>query len=466
MRILGVGDDHCLGDMYRRLLLEGHEVRTYVACPESHRVMAGIVERCEDWRAELDWVRAAGDQGLLIFETAHDGETQDQLRREGFQVIGGSAWGDRLESDRAYGQRILGAAGLPVARMQAFDDFDAAIAFIRKHPARYVFKLCGSSAPSTQNYVGRLADGRDVIAVLRRTAARHAQGRACPPFVLMEHVHGIEVGVGAYFNGETFLQPACLDWEHKHFFPGDLGELTGEMGTVVTYRGAERLFAQCLAPLAEPLRGSGYCGYINLNTIVNEHGIWPLEFTCRFGYPGYSICQALQRESWSGLFMKMLRRNETSIATAEGFSVGVVLTVSPFPYLDPCPGDVPVFLREPLSAREREHLHFAEIGMIDGELMVSGCQGYAMVVTGVGARVGSARRRAYQLVEKIAIPGLRYRNDIGAKQEHGELARLAALGYFDAASAQAAAVGHHAEGHRASPARSGSSPALPDSSAK
>lgn len=430
MRFLGIGDGNDLGAMYLALEAEGHSCRVFIADEEAGDTLGGMVTRVRDWRAELAWIREAGPEGVILFETAHDGVTQDALRREGYQVIGGSALGDRLESDRAFGQGILAAGGMQVAATHAFHDVRAAIELVRRTRSRYVFKLAGGYV-STSNYVGGLPDGSDMVAYLAHQARVLGEGLS---FVLMEHLSGVEVGVGAYFDGEGFLGPACLDWEHKRFFPGDLGELTGEMGTLVTYRGAERLFDATLGRLAGPLAASGYVGYVNLNTIVNQDGVWPLELTCRFGYPGFPILSALHRCGWSDIFRRMLARDRSApFPTHDGYAVGVVLTVPPFPYsegYDELSKGLPVTLMD-LSDEDRRHLHLSEVALEDGQLVTAGMIGYILVVTGRGATPEEARAAAYSRVAKVYIPNMRYRTDIGVRFIDQDRARLEALGWID-----------------------------------
>ena len=432
MRFLGIGDVNDLGDMYVRLLAAGHEVKVYVGDPDSADTLEGLVPRTPDWRAELDWVRQAGEDGILLFENASDGAIQDELRADGLNVIGGSALGDRLEQDREFGQVCLSDAGLAIAKSTRFTDFPAGIAFVRSHPGRYVFKLDGSAFHASRNYVGELDDGRDICALLEKEHAQWKE-KTRPSFILMEHLSGVEVGVGAYFNGEDFLEPVCIDWEHKRFFPGDIGELTGEMGTLVSYGNAQPLFARTLAKMKDILRSSGYVGYINLNTIVNERGIWPLEFTCRFGYPGFAILSALHLEGWDVLFSRMIRRTRTDFRTRPGFAVGVAITVPPFPsahdYARKSKG-LPVLFRRPLTTDDWTHIHLDEVALRDGQLYASGQVGHLMVVTGCGETVEDARTGAYDLARQIVVPNLRYRNDIGLRFIERDRSLLAEAGLW------------------------------------
>src|SRR3569833_108569 len=254
-------------------------------------------------------------------------------------------------------------------------------------------------------------------------------------FVPLDHLSGIEMGVGAYFNGNSFIEPACLDWEHKRFFPGDLGELTGEMGTVVTYRRTSTFFRMTLAKLAPLLKENGYCGYINLNTIVNESGIWPLEFTCRFGYPGYSILEPLQMTSWSSLLKAISSRSPTRLEIRPGFAVGIVLTTRPFPYFRSEvaePVGLPITFEGALSEQDCRNIHLGEVGTVNGEMVTAGHHGWTMVVTGAGITVLTSQEQAYRLAKRVVIPNLRYRTDIGSQLIATDFTRLAQLGLLDA----------------------------------
>jgi phosphoribosylamine--glycine ligase len=427
MRFLGIGDSCDLSALYLRLLAEGHEVKVYIGEELCRTTLAGLVTQTTDWRAELDWVGAAGNRGIILFEnTAKSrGELQDQLRREGYCVIGGSAYGDRLENDRAFAQEVLQNIGLSTCPIHRFSDPSRALEFLAKYPGRYVVKFDGA----LPTFVGELEDGRDVRAFLAAANLHGAQ-----TFILMRHVEGIEMGVGGYFDGEKFLKPSCLDWEHKRFFPGDLGELTYEMGTVVTYERTSRFHAATLGRMEALLREGGYCGYINLNTIVNEAGIWPLEFTCRFGYPGYAILDPLQDTPWGDLFYAMATRSAETAAVKPGFAVGIVLTTPPFPYSRPGvdePIGLPILFDETLTDADRRHIHFCEIGLHNGQLATSGAYGWTMVVTGTGNSIARAQQRAIALAEKVFIPNVRYRKDIGSRLIAGDFQQVEKLGLLD-----------------------------------
>jgi phosphoribosylamine--glycine ligase len=215
-------------------------------------------------------------------------------------------------------------------------------------------------------------------------------------------------------------------------------KLTGVMGTLVSYRGGDRLFAATLGRVAPLLRASGYVGYINLNMIVNDEGAFPLEFTSRLGVPGFAILSALHSDPWDVLLSRLVTRtgphdNEHArFATHGGFAIGVVLTVPPFPYPDGyerLSKGAPIVLNG-VDAEELSRLHYAEVARDGDQLVTAGQIGYVMVVTGRGDSVHEARQRAYALVDKVVIPNLRYRRDIGEAYELREREALIRLGWL------------------------------------
>ena len=74
----------------------------------------------------------------------------------------------------------------------------------------------------------------------------------------------------------------------------DHGPNTGESGTVMRVVKTSKLAKIMLEPLTDLLEKVGYCGDIDVNCIIDEKGqAWPLEFTCRLGWPAFQLQTAL-----------------------------------------------------------------------------------------------------------------------------------------------------------------------------
>ncbi|TPG52356.1 phosphoribosylamine--glycine ligase [Roseomonas nepalensis] len=420
MRILAIGPRAYLGDIYLALQREGHEVRVHAEDPPGDRAFGGLIDTVPDWRAELDWV---GRDGIVFFERIERGAVQDALRAQGYRVVGGSAFGDRLEGERDFGQAVLREAGLAIAESHPFEHPALALEWLGRNPGRYVLK---HDEVGRNTFVGDHPEGLDLAFMLRRAG----EGRV----LLMERIEGVEVGVGAYFDGTAFLRPACIDFEHKRFFPGEMGEMTGEMGTLASYEGAEPLFAATLDRVAPRLAAAGHVGYVNLNLMVNERGVWPLEFTCRFGNPGFAVLAALQADGWGDLMARMaMPREPRRFATTPGWSVAIVLTVPPFPdhraTAEPSE-DPPVFFLRPPEGAEQDSYHFVDMRREDGQLLGRRRSGHLMIVTGTGPTIEAAQAAARARAGNVVAPELRWRSDIGDRFLGGERERLRALGWL------------------------------------
>jgi phosphoribosylamine--glycine ligase len=425
VKILFVSYDGLIADIAWEVVKEGNEAKLWIQDPEERGIADGFVAKCDDWRREVDWA------DVVVFDDVLGmGAWARDLRHDGKRVVGGSPYTDKLEDDRAFGQQELKAAGVSIIPQENFTSFDDATDFVRRNPGRYVIKPSGEA----QNYkrllfVGEEEDGRDVVEVLQDY--QRAWSNRIKEFQLQRRIMGVEVATGAFFNGKEFVTPICVNFEHKKLFPGDIGPSTGEMGTAVFWSEPNKIFNATLRPMESRLRDEGYSGYIDVNCIVNSNGIYPLEFTARFGYPTISIQQEGLLAPMGELFFKLAEGTLTRVRARSGFQVGVRIVVPPFPFKDKetfesSSKDAVILFKTP----SREGYHIEDVRTQNGEWLVTGTSGVVLIVCGTGPTMKQAQRQAYNRVRNVMIPNMYYREDIGDRWSEEDSDRLHSWGYL------------------------------------
>ena len=386
---------------------EGNEVKLYIEDKGSREIGTGFVKKVRDWKKHVDWA------DILIFDYTGYGKICEELRASGKIVFGGSEYTDLLELDRNFGQNELKKHKIKTLPFEEFVSFQDAITYVEKHPDAYVIKPSGETQEFKQLlFVGSDDEGLDVIRVLK--AYDKSWGDDFGDFQLQKKVKGVEISVSSFFNGQEFLRPINITFEHKKLFPKELGVSTGEMGSSMFWVNQSPVFDATLKKFESTLAKQNFIGHIDINCIVNGNGIYPLEFTSRFGYPQIFIQRDGINEPMGEFFYKIATGQNFKIATKKGFQVGAFIVVPPFPFDDKktfelFSKDAVVVFRKDL----KEGIHPMHLKKVNDEWLITGEIGIALLVTGTGITMKDAQKMMNNRIKTIIINNSYYRTDIG-----------------------------------------------------
>jgi len=394
-------------DIAHSILLEGNDVKFYIETSSCREVGHGFVPKIKDWKKYIKWA------DIIVFDYTGWGKEADELRKQGKLVVGGSEYTDLLELDRSFGQSELRKHKVKILDYKEFYSFQDAINHVKENPNTYVIKPSGEIQDLKQLlFVGSEEDGNDIIRILK--AFEKTWGNEVTSFQLQRKVKGVEIAVSAYFNGQKFLKPYNITFEHKKLFPKELGVSTGEMGTSMFWTEHSPIFDATLSKFENTLKKVAYVGQIDINCIVNGNGIYPLEFTSRFGYPQVFIQRAGITEPIGEMLLKLAQGRDFKIQVKKGFQLGAYMVVPPFPYNDRksfemFSKDALVLFKKPM----KDGIHIQHLKNINGEWLITGDSGVALLVSGTGITMKEAQKNMYNRISNVLINSSYYRTDIG-----------------------------------------------------
>jgi phosphoribosylamine---glycine ligase len=339
----------------------------------------------------------------------------DLFENAGLRIFGPCKEAAQLESSKGFAKRFMVRHGIPTARFGEFESSLDAKAALGDFGFPVAVKADG------------LASGKGVVIAHNREEAettiddmieRHRYGVAGRKVVIEEFLSGTECSIHALVDGRSYLLlPTAQD--HKQLYDGNRGPNTGGMGTISP---SQRLDASLVQVIRETvldpfLRGIqkdriGFRGLLFPGLMLTNDGPRVLEFNCRFGDPETQVLLPRLQTDLVDLLEATIngRLDAVSARWDLGCAVCVVMTSGGYPN-DYKTGKTVLGL-EQTDSMENVVVFHAGTRRCENRILTSG--GRVLGVTAVGDTLLTAKRRAYDAVDKIEFDGKYFRRDIGS----------------------------------------------------
>lgn len=430
-----------IGALAQRIADDGADVTLQIDESTCKKAFDGLVEK------ENKWWRLLGRGTVFVFDGCEQGDLQDWLRDQGELVVGGTAATDELENDRQAGQKWFRKIGFTQPESHNFKDIDAAIAFVKEHADRKWILKQNGDLPKSVNHPQKFDDGADMILHLEDLKKKWNEHEFGGPFDcdLMEMVEGMEIAASAFFNGTDFLRnpdgsiAGFLNWEHKKQAAGDMGETTGETGTL--FYGCAKKNAVMEQIMGSPeivrvLKKAGYRGVFDINGCILDSGEFVgFEPTCRFGVPAtdYEFMEGIGVAP-ADLLRALAAGEKLDPKIVPGWGMVLVVVAKPFPVevdLDDEGTSVGEILWAIVDGKhvkqftpdQLKHIHLENFRVNkDGRYEVAGKNGYLLTVTGTGKTIADCREKLLAFVkDNLYVAGMIVRPDIGKRVEEWKM---------------------------------------------
>ncbi len=384
----------------RRLVDEGHDATVHIHNPKARHDFDGLLRKSDKLIVQPGTT--------YVFDSTGGGKTAERLKGQGHATVGSSMFAQQMEMDRHLAAGLAEEAGIKVPPSAHFTDWASG-----KQYAETRERLCYKS--DDNGGISYLAScPEDMVDFL---TLQEKQGEK-PDFEMQDFVKGLEISTEIWFDGYDFSPPPNHTFEKKQLMNNDLGPSSGCAGNVVwaCTEGYCRICEEGIKKFIPLLRHHGYRGMWDMNTIVNDEGVWWLENTPRFGFDAFPALMEMLTEGVGEILIKYANgeRVPKFPMRDKGFGAGLRVTIPPYPFDKKsqtlAPKGVPI--RELVRA-DRQHAYFYNVFLDDeNKLRSSGAFGAIACFTGFGDDIYGAMGKCEEIAGRCEIRDKQFRTDL------------------------------------------------------
>ena len=359
---------------------------------------------------ELKEFALANDIGLTVAgpEVALEAGIADVFKANGLRLFGPTRSAARIECSKQFAKDLMHKYDIPTAAYATFEDFDAAMEYVK-----------AGSLPTVLKYDG-LAAGKGVViaetleeaeAALRDMLQDEKFGKG--KVVIEEYLEGPEFSLLCFVNGKD-VYPMPVAQDHKRAYDGDKGPNTGGMGAYtelpfITEEDLAYAMDKIMRPTAAAMveEGCPFCGVLYGGLMKTKSGIKVIEFNARFGDPETEVILPRMTSDICQVFCDIVDGKQPTITWNKMATLGIVLASKGYP------GSYEKGYAIEGTEEVDGSIYHMGTALKDGKYVTSG--GRVMIVVCQAPTLREAQQKAAAEVAKIKCENLFHRTDIGDK---------------------------------------------------